>query len=120
MKKVFLIIALTALVVGFMGCGQGAPTSREGAPVEAWSIDDDNPNKFRDGQIACPVCDGIPIKGEHYVDTKRGRVYFDKAECAEKFEQDTQKYLQQWQQAIDERMRGDRDMSGPSETETGG
>jgi len=101
MEKLIVVAVIVLLLTGFAGCGQDA-SSEEKDPVTAMSIDDNAPNFYED-QIECPVCGGQPINAEYYVDAVRGRVYFDKKECMEKFKEDQAKYIQEWLQRIDER-----------------
>ena len=56
--------------------------------------------------MTCPVCGGQPISGEHYVDLQGGRLYFDKAECKDKFEQNQDQYLEEYRQKVQRQMSG--------------
>jgi len=111
MKKLLSSIALILLVAGLAGCDSGTPTGPDpgegGRPVTAADIEDDT-NKYLDTQKACPVCGGTPIKGEYYVDLPQGRVYFDKQECRNEFEQNQDQYLQEWHQRLTEQQAGER------------
>ena len=94
---VILTVLVAVLAMGFAGCGQEAYDDTESGIQFAATIED-GADKYDPNQYACPVCDGQPISGDFYVDTDNGRVYFDKQECADKFEENPQQYLQQYQQ----------------------
>ena len=66
----------------------------------------DNTQKWYDGQMTCPVCGEKPIKGEHYVDLQGGRLYFDKAECKDKFEGNQDQYLEEYREKVQQQMSG--------------
>ena len=104
-----VILAVLAATVTFClaGCGQSAYEDTSSGIQFAATIED-GANKWNPNQNKCPVCEGQPIKGEFYVDTDNGRVYFDKQECVDKFKDDPQKFLQQQQQ----QMRGQYNSGG--------
>ena len=107
MKRLAAICVLSAvLCIGVMGCGgEEASTSSDsevssaGGPPDvttARKIQDDAP-KFNPMQMNCIVCGERPIKGEFHADVsaggRSGRIYFDKKECLEKFNNNKEKYL---------------------------
>lgn len=97
------VIALIALAACFSlaGCGEeeSATTASTQGPPVADSFDD-GALPFWGGQKECPVCGTSPVKAEHHVDVEAGRIYFDKAECVTKFNNDKQEYLSKLSQKV--------------------
>ena len=94
-----MLVAALMLCGLMMGCGQSGPSASQEGPPAAWSVQDGAP-KFYEEQITCPVCGESPIKGEYYADvgSAKLRVYFDSQECLDTFNEDPQKYIQEWEQ----------------------
>ncbi len=93
----FTIVAAVALAlagVGLVGCGNGSGPA-EAKPMQARQIDD-GAEKYSPMQVKCPVCKTQELAAEIHSDVDGKRVYFDKEECKQKFDQDPQKYLDQW------------------------
>lgn len=99
-----LIMAVALAFVGavFTGCGgdsgdaQGNPDPKFHGPA---MMIKDGAQKFDKMQGNCPVCQGGPIDPEVHVDIEgKGRLYFDKEECKEKFEQNRDKYLSEYKE----------------------
>lgn len=103
MKRfVFFLAVVSAgvFLVTAAGCDEGVSSGSESERPPMADEFRDQAAKFYPSQEKCPVCGGQPIKKEAYVDHQMKRIYFDKQECADKFEQDPHKYIQQWMQAI--------------------
>ena len=106
MKKVLLAGVMLALVcAGIMGCEKGG-SAPEGEEIPTAFTFKDGTEKYFMYQHKCPVCDGQPLQGEFYVDTEKGRVYFDKQECKEQFEANKEEMLKKLEKQIDETMGG--------------
>lgn len=107
MRKFLVGVAVAVLLcVGLMGCEpESGVEAKQEAPPNAASFKDDQ-RAFYDMQMECPVCGGQPIKQEFNVDTNEGRVYFDKQECQDKFEQDQQKHMKAYKEKINKMMMG--------------
>ena len=106
MKKILIAMMCMCLGVFFLsavGCGQESTstTTAPDRPKMAYDFRDGAPNYY-DEQKSCPVCGTESIKEDIYVDLQGKRVYFDKQECADKFEGDAQKYIQEWMNRIQE------------------
>jgi len=95
------------LLSALAGCGE-APSDQvsDDLGVKAAIDISDGTQKWYDGQMTCPVCGGQPISEEHYVDLQGGRLYFDKAECKDKFEQNQDQYLEEYRQKVQRQMSG--------------
>jgi len=95
------------LLFALAGCEEG-PSQEvpEQLGVTAAIDISDGTQKWYDGQMTCPVCGGQPISGEHYVDLPGGRLYFDKAECKQKFQENQEQYLQEYSQKVQQQMGG--------------
>jgi len=90
-----LVLALCVLTVA--GCGQDGSSGASGKKrlrkyIAAKNIED-GAEKYDRVQSRCPVCDAQGVTAEHYVDVDGKRVYFDKKECKEKWEENQAKYL---------------------------
>lgn len=84
-----------ALVFGFglvTGCGS---KSSQRDDLRANDIDD-GAEKYSSMQNKCPVCGGKPISADIHSNVNGKRVYFDKKECKEKFDANSEKYLKEW------------------------
>jgi YHS domain-containing protein len=107
MRRV-LILALYAaiglLTVSAIGCGEKGNSDQQatGKPTMAYEFRDDAP-KYYSQQRTCPVCGGQPIKEDVHVTHQGKRIYFDKEECATEFEENPEKYIQQWTERMRER-----------------
>lgn len=108
-RRTALLAAVVALALAFgmVGCGDSEADMEEetGGFVAAMDLDDNAP-EYYPAQSLCPVCGGKPIKKDFYVETNKGRIYFDKKECEETFKGDKDKYMKEFQNQID------RDLSG--------
>lgn len=101
MKKTLTVLALLAIVcVAVAGCEEGGGGGGSGEP-EAHALKfakEQGVQPLEMSQHLCPVCDGKPIKKNLYHDLQRGgqqaRVWFDKQECLDKFEENPGQYLQ--------------------------
>ena len=92
MKARLALLLVVALMTAFaVGCGD-EPGTQE---VSYAGAIDDGAEKYAPSQYSCPVCGGRPIYGDYYVEVDGKRVYFDKEECAEKFDENRQKYLEE-------------------------
>jgi len=99
------VVALL-LCVGVIGCGQeDTVEAKQEAPPNAASFQDDE-RPFYDMQMECPVCGGQPIKQELHADTDEGRVYFDKQECVDKFQQNPDQHMKKFKEKINKMMMG--------------
>ena len=108
MRHVFIALAIaTVLCLGTTGCGKEESTAGtgHGQKDEAAEFDDGADKYFRE-QMECPVCGGKPIKPDFYVDTEKGRIYFDKKECATKFENNRAEYQKKLDKKIEQYMMG--------------
>ena len=111
MKKLLAVILLASCLClvlpacdGGSGGGNGGGTSTEldesGIPKDAViaSKFDDGVEALRPQQSLCFICGQGPLKAEYHadVDTDGGqrRIYFDKQECVDKFEQNPDRYMQ--------------------------
>lgn len=111
MKKLFLVLVLVGLVClslpacdggggGGGGGGESAELDESGIPKDAViaSKFDDGVDALRPQQSMCFICGQGPLKAEYHADVdvngEKRRVYFDKQECADKFEQNPDRYLQ--------------------------
>lgn len=97
MKKVLLCVAVAALMGAvFAGCDGGSGGSEEYSEKPVMEMHPGE-KKYDFQQYECPVCGGHALKEELYseVDDK-GRIYFDKEECKNKFDSSPQKYLDQY------------------------
>jgi len=94
-------IVLALLSFSFVGCGEDSAAGEGGSemPTMAYNFRDGAP-KYYDEQKACPVCGGQPIKEDVYVDHQMKRIYFDKEQCAKTFEENPQKYIDQWMERV--------------------
>lgn len=101
---VFAVLAL--LCAGLAGCdGSSGVTGPEEGPPAAYQFHHDTPKLIED-QTECIVCRETPIKENLYEDWGPGlRVYFDKQECKEEFQQNPDQYVNQFRQQKDEEMR---------------
>ena len=99
MKRIAIACVLVGLVTFFAaGCGGGgdrAAGEPEGRPAISFQ---DGQENYHDFQFRCPVCGEEGIKQKFHVDTDEGRVYFDSQDCADTFQEDPQKYLEQYEQ----------------------
>ena len=68
-------------------------------PTMAYNFRDGAP-KYYDEQKACPVCGGEPIKEDIHAEYQMKRIYFDKDECAQKFQESPQEYIQKWMERV--------------------
>ena len=92
-----LVAALMGITVaGCGGSGSGSGSGGAGIIREAASIQD-GAEKFDKMQTECPVDGGTPIKGDYYAEVNGKRIYFDSQECMNKFKENKQKYLDQYQ-----------------------
>ena len=95
MKKILtlttavLCLGLFAVMVGCEDSGPGADGAS--VPVMAWTIED-GADKYAPQQDKCPVCGGRPIKAEFYTEIDGKRLYFDKQECVQKYEENPDEY----------------------------
>jgi len=103
MKKLLIGIAAIVLMVGFAaGCGpsggDGGGSGGKRPDIPARSIED-GAEKYDPFQAQCPVC-GSPIYADHHAEVEQdgqsARIYFDKEECVQKFEQNPEEYLQDY------------------------
>ena len=100
MKKVFVCLAITAVVVGaFGGCGSGKQQPGKKTVVQAMDFQD-GADKYFTPQLRCPVCGKQPLKKDLYVDVEDGRIYFDKKECVTKFKNNKDKFLKKFNKRI--------------------
>ena len=93
MKKflpITIVLALCCLIT--VSCEKGG-TAPEGKEITTAVQFKDGADKYFMYQHKCPVCDGEPIEEDYYADTERGRVYFDKEECRDKFKANSEKFL---------------------------
>lgn len=97
MTRLLVVIAISGIVcAGLPGCtGENGPATSGAPPRAAGTIDDGAP-KFFVGQIECPVCGGVPIKAGHHVEVDGERLYFDRAECVDKFRENRRKYIEKY------------------------
>jgi len=79
----------------FAGCGGGGAGPQD-RPNQARQIED-GADKYDPMQVSCPVCDTQSISGDYYADVDGKRIYFDKQECEDKFKENPQQYLQDFQ-----------------------
>jgi len=110
MKRTFGILVLAAvLCLGVMGCGgeqqsssakKTKPGAGGGPPDVTTAADlaqEQDAQPINPMQMNCIVCGERPLKGDLHADVtvgnQRGRLYFDKQECLDEFEQNQQKYL---------------------------
>lgn len=98
------VLALAGLAL--VGCGDVSAPS-EAKPMQARQIDD-GAEKYSPMQIKCPVCNTQELSADIHSDVDGKRVYFDKEECKQKFDQDPQQYLEQWKTYEDFEMEGRR------------
>jgi len=106
MRKVLLAGVVLALVcVGIVGCEKGG-TAPQGEEIPTAVQFKDGADKYFMYQHKCPVCDGQPLSADYYVDTEKGRVYFDKQECAEQFKANKEEMLKKLEKQIDDTMGG--------------
>ena len=95
--KHWMLVAFLAgtLMLGLFGCDGGysssSPSSRDVSSKVGASAT--GVPEFYGGLKKCPVCGESPTRPEHHVDIKGGRVFFDRAECAEKFSENPDKYM---------------------------
>ena len=105
MKNILIVavlVTLALLSLSFVGCGQEAADSGSSdMPTMAYNFRDGAP-KFYDEQKTCPVCGGEPIKEGIYATYQGKRVYFDKEECATKFEESPEQYINEWMERVRE------------------
>lgn len=105
MKKLILACAVLGLLCVFLtACGKQEQTGSDRA-VEAMMLHPGTP-KYFEMQTTCPVCDGIPISEDYYVDIDGRRLYFDKAECKQKFEGNQEQYLKEYKEKANKAMMG--------------
>lgn len=100
MKKLTLVVALCgALFLVLAGCGQQAYDDTKSGIRFANKIED-GAEKFDPNQYKCPVCGGQPIKKGLHAKTEKGRIYFDKKQCAEKFKEEPKKHLKKYRREM--------------------
>jgi len=94
--KVGLIAVLGVLICGALmsGCGGDPTGGRTGDQVEtrARYITDGAP-KYNPDQKQCPVCGAPDLHADQYVDVEGKRIYFDKKECVDEFQNNQSQYL---------------------------
>ena len=95
-RLLVVTVILTVVLGGFAGCDGDDGVGMSGRPPRAAGTIEDGKQKFFVGQIECPVCGGQPIKAEHHAQVDGRRLYFDRAECADKFESERQRYLREY------------------------
>lgn len=96
LTKVSLLAIAGLFVCGFLmvGCGDDPTGGRTGDQVETRArYIEDGATKYNPDQKQCPVCGAPDLHADQYVDVDGKRVYFDKQECREEFEQNQSKYL---------------------------
>lgn len=109
-NKLAVLVVSAALCVSVLGCGgeQQASSGKKakrgpaGGPPDvttaAQLAQDQDAEPLEAMQMNCIVCGERPLKGDIHADismgNRRGRLYFDKQECLDKFQEDKQKYLQ--------------------------
>lgn len=92
MKKVALLLTLAVLVTPLLtACGE--KQAQETEVTFAGAIED-GAEKYAPNQFACPVCDQRGLQGAYHVELDGKRVYFDSQDCADKFEQNPDKYME--------------------------
>ncbi len=107
------MIALSAMGCGKQSSGEGTKSDR---PTMAYDFRDGAAHYYEE-QKTCPVCGGQPIKEGVYATYQGKRIYFDKEECADKFESSPQEYIQKWQERIQkERQKQAEEMRRQSES----
>ena len=93
-RAICVLIAVIAVgVFASLGCSGGGGGTE---PTRAMDIKDGS-TKYYPRQYRCPVCGNVGLNKEQHVDIDGKRIYFDKAECIDKFKQDRQKYLKRLQ-----------------------
>ena len=98
MRKLLLCVAVAGLLgAALVGCGSGdSGGSEEYGEKPVVEMHPDT-KKYDMMQYECPVCGGKALKEEFYSDVDdQGRIYFDKKECKEKFDQNPQEYLKDY------------------------
>ena len=93
--KMLVVVMVTVagiftLSLGSPGCGAGGRASH---PKKARDIEDGS-TKYFPRQFRCPVCGTAELNEEQFVDIDGKRIYFDRAECIDKFNQAPRNYLQ--------------------------
>ena len=92
--SVAVVVAVMSVLVA--GCGDGGEGGKSQSRLVAGGINDPA-HAAVPAQTACPVCDS-PIKRDAYVDTEQGRVYFDAQDCAGKWQDTPEQYMQKLQE----------------------
>jgi hypothetical protein len=91
---IVMVMAVIALACfASFGCGGGGGGTE---PTRAMDIEDGS-EKYFPRQYRCPVCGNVGLSKDQYVDIDGKRLYFDRAQCIDDFEQDRQKYLKRLQ-----------------------
>lgn len=106
MRRIIVGLAIIALSYGaLVGCGGEGGKQDVQTPTTAIEIQDDH-RAYYDMQEECPVCGGRPIKQEFHADTDKGRIYFDKKQCVDKFNENRDQYLKKFGQQVQNQMPG--------------
>lgn len=107
MRKILMGLVVAILLCGIMtACGEESSVKKEAGEVLSAGQLNPDVKPYDPMQYQCPVCGETPLKAEHYVDLEKGRIYFDKKECRDKFEGSEEEYLEKHRQRMRQQMPG--------------
>ena len=108
--RIAILVFSAVLCMGLLGCGGEQQTSSTkktkpgpgGGPPDVTTAAElakgQDAQPVRPMQMNCFVCGERPLKADIHADISMGggsgRIYFDKQECLDKFENNKKKYLQ--------------------------
>ena len=108
--RIAILVVSAMLCIGVLGCGGEQQTNSAektkpgagGGPPDVTTAADlaqeQDVQPLRQMQMNCIVCGERPLKGDFHADVnaggRSGRLYFDKQGCLDKFQENTQKYLE--------------------------
>lgn len=108
MKKACLVLCLLVIGAFMVGC---PGNSGGGGETGSKAVAEMHPGeqKYDPMQYKCPVDGEKDLKEEFYAEVdNKGRIYFDSKDCMQKFKENPQQYLEDYQRVIDQMKRGGR------------
>ena len=101
---VISVLLLAGALLAGCGGGSGGEAKRGDKPVSEMHPGE---KKYDPMQYKCPVDGEQDLKEEYYAEVDgQGRIYFDSEECMQKFKENPQQYLQDYQSVIEQMKRG--------------
>jgi len=95
MKRVLATLSLAVILAAFLTACGGSGGKGESTQLFAGKIQD-GAEKYDRMQLECPVCGGRPISPDYHSDVNGKRIYFDDSDCKQEFDQNPQKYIQDY------------------------